>query len=105
MAGKSWNPKQATNELNRILKEKTDSIRQAAADSLNQTSDQLVSEIKTNMAAAGIESRNGRLAGSIKFKRATAKNPRTYIKSEVYAKRPKNPNKKNRNFFPNFFRR
>ena len=96
MAKKSWNQKGFTNELNKILKEKSDSIRQAAADALNQTCDQLVSEIKTNMAAAGIESRHGKLIGSIKFKKATAKNPRTYIKSEVYAERPKEPNKNRR---------
>ena len=86
----------ANTTLKALLKDADEAVRKAAADALNEAAKEMKAQIKTNMAEAGIVTRSGRLRASVKSNRATAKNPRIVIKSEVYAEeRPKQPGKRN----------
>lgn len=86
----------ANTSLKAFLKDADEAVRKAAADALNEAAKEMKAQIKTNMAEAGIVTRSGRLRASVKSNRATAKNPRIVIKSEVYAEeRPQQPGKRN----------
>lgn len=84
-----------TVSLKAFLKDADERVREAAARALNAASAELQQNIKTNMAAQGIRQRSGRLVGSIKATKATAKNPSVKISSEVFAKMPKRPGLRN----------
>lgn len=81
--------------LKALLKDATADVRQAAADAVNEATEQLQAQIRANMNSAGIVERTGRLRVSLKATKATPKNPRALIKSEVYAKIPKRPGSRN----------
>lgn len=82
--------------LKAFLKDADEAVRKAAAEALNEAARELQAQIKTNMAEAGIITRSGKLRASVKANKATAKNPRIVIKSEVYAEeRPLRPGKRN----------
>lgn len=82
--------------LQRFLKDADDMVKQACADALNKAAKDLEAQIEANMSAQGIQNRTGRLRGSVKATTATVKKPVVIIKSDVYAKLPKNPNKNRR---------
>lgn len=75
-----------------FLRNANQQMREALARQLNRASDEVVSQIKSNMARVGINSRTGRLVGSLKIRRATPKSPRCVIYSEVYAVKVAKPN-------------
>lgn len=75
------------------LKDKDESVRQAAADLLNKASDEIVARARENLRNNGIRNRTGRLYSSLNIKRATARSPRTVIMSEVFAPLPKRERK------------
>lgn len=81
--------------LQALLKDADEKVKQAAADALNKAAEELENQIKANMASQGIQERTGALIGSVKYSRATPKKLRVLLKSEVFAKEPKEPGKRN----------
>ena len=81
--------------LQKYLKNADERVRQAAADALNEAATELENQIRSNMQAQGIMERTGALRYSLKATKATAKNPRTVIKSEVFVPAPKRPGSRN----------
>lgn len=81
--------------LQRFLKDAEEDVRKAAAEALNKAAEELKQEIKNNMASQGIQERTGNLVGSVKASQATDKKLIVKITSEVYAKAPKEPGKRN----------
>lgn len=78
--------------LNVLLKDETDAVKQAAADILNKAGNQLTARVKENMTTVGIHDRTGDLRGSVKFQDATKENLKIVVKSEVFVKKtPKRP--------------
>ena len=78
-----------------FLKGADERVRKAAADALNKAAEEVVGRIKSNMSAQGIKERSGRLRGSVKYSKATAKSPNVLIKSEVFKPAPKRPGWRN----------
>ena len=85
----------ANMSLQRFLKDADERVRKAAADALNEAAKELTEQIKSNMAAQGIQQRTGKLAGSIEATTATAKKLAVIVSSEVYAPAPKQPGRDN----------
>lgn len=82
--------------LNKLLKDKTEDVKQAAADVLNAAADEIVSQMQKNMNASGIQNRTGKLRGGIEIKKATTENISVMIKNEVVSdKEVKKPGKFN----------
>lgn len=81
--------------LQKYLKNADERVRKAAADALNKAADELQQQVKSNMAAQGIQQKTGKLIGSIEATIATAKKPVAIVMSEVYAPAPKQPGKEN----------
>ena len=86
---KSWG------SLATFLKNADERVRQAAADALNEASDEVIKQVKANMAAQGIQERTGKLRGSVQANKATVKSLNVVIKSEVYKPAPRRPGWKN----------
>ena len=89
-------------DLNKILRDADVRVRAAAAKALNDAAEELIRNMKQNMASAGIESRTGRLESSFTFRPATAERLKCLVENEVYAvdgngskKIPKEPGKYN----------
>ena len=82
--------------LQKILRDADERVREACAKALNEASKELEQQIKTNMSSKGIQSKTGRLYGSVKANEATLEKPVVVIKSEVYANLPKNQGKNRR---------
>lgn len=85
----------ANMSLQRFLKDADERVRKAAADALNEAAKELTEQIKSNMAAQGIQQRTGKLAGSIEATTATEKKLAVIVSSEVYAPAPKQPGRDN----------
>lgn len=81
--------------LERYLKDADERVRQAAADALNEAAEDLENRIRANMQAQGIVERTGALRTSLKATKATAKRPKTIIKSEVFVPAPRRPGSRN----------
>ena len=81
--------------LSTFLKQADERVRQAAADALNEASDEVIKQVKANMSAQGIQEKTGKLRGSVKANRATQKSLNVVIKSEVYKPAPKRPGWRN----------
>jgi len=71
-----------------FLKDKDESVRQAAADALNEASDEIKFQIIRNLQEQGVQNRTGNLYFSIDIDYATAKRPRALIKSEAVVDAP-----------------
>ena len=82
--------------LQKFLRDADERVRKACADALNEASQELEKQIKTNMSSKGIQNKTGRLRGSVTANKATEKKPVIVIKSEVYAPLPKNQSKNRR---------
>ena len=72
-----------------FLKEADERVRQAAANALNEASDEVIKQVKANMAAQGIREDTGKLRGSVKANKATTKSLNVVIKSEVFKPAPR----------------
>lgn len=81
--------------LSTFLKQADERVRQAAADALNEASDEVIKQVKANMSAQGIQEKTGKLRGSVKANKATPKSLNVVIKSEVYKPAPKRPGWRN----------
>lgn len=81
--------------LKKLLKDADERVRQAAADAINEAAKQLEQDIHNTMAENGIQSRSGKLYGSVKANKATPKKPSVVIKSEVYKNVPRRPGSRN----------
>ena len=78
----------AKQSLAKFLAGKSEAVKQAAADALNEASAEVVKAIQANMASAGIVNRTGNLKESVEAEPATAKRPRVLIKSEAVVQAP-----------------
>jgi len=85
----------ATVTLQRLLRDADERVRRAAADAINEAASELTQQIKQNMAAQGINNDTGKLYGSVKATKATAKRPAVKVSSEVFKPAPKNPGSRN----------
>ena len=81
--------------LQRLLKDADERVKQAAADALNQAGAELKAEVKANMDKQHIKEDTGKLLASIDFTKADKDHLYVLLKSEVYAKIPKNPGRDN----------
>ena len=84
--------KQWKKDWNEFLKNANLAMREGISRQLNRASDEVVAQMKTNMADAGIHNRTGRLRIMLRIHRATPKSPRCVIYSEAEVPRPKRPN-------------
>lgn len=75
-----------------FLRNANTQMRTAVANQLNRASDEVMAQMKANMAAVGIKSRTGRLRLLLRVNRATPESPNTVIYSEAEVPRPKRPN-------------
>lgn len=82
--------------LQKLIKNADERVKKACVDALNESAKALENQIKSNMVSQGIHNRTGRLYGSVKSTKATEKKPSVVVKSEVYAKLPKNAGKNRR---------
>lgn len=81
--------------LRNILRDADERVREAAANALNEAASELKQEIRDNMVEQGIQQRTGNLWGSVEATLATPEDAFVMIKSEVFAKMPKQPGKFN----------
>ena len=81
--------------LKKLLKDADKKVRQAAADALNKSANELKAQIRENMATQNIEERTGALRTSIESNIATPENLAIVIKSEVYKPAPERPGQRN----------
>lgn len=81
--------------LQNFLKDADERVKEAAAKALNESAEKLEAQIKANMDKQGIKIGEGNLLASLKATKATPKNLKILIKSEVYAPVPKNPGSRN----------
>ena len=77
------------------LKDADERVKEAAAQALNEAADKLQAQVLNNMATQGIRVKSGKLRGSVKHTKATAKSPKVLLKSEVFVKMPRRPGSRN----------